>query len=793
MIQGLAGLIDAFSPATARAGVQALRQADRGSLIVTNGLRDLRLRRTDGGLLLEGVGSPVEPGGARELIRQLLCALFWEDAVLLHEPEAEPRDGVSALRVDGDPLPLLDQLEQGFTELGELREKVPAMDAIVAVSGAPPPPADDSATAKLFRAAKSASQVHLGTVAQQLGLDALDAAWAVSDLLDAGQAVVKRAPPTLAARRVKMAEELVAEGFSSGLRCAQVARGYVRSDPGRSANWLRRAGEAFHRAERLDVAAACFRACLEGRSDDLAAREGLAASLNPRGPEVDRLRGELARSWSSLGMPQRARRHLELLADPTPEQRLQLLEALLSVEDFAAAAEVAARLAPTLPPAERAGLADRFALLGATGAPLERAIQASGVQAMRPMARALKGLSALLLLAAALLGLEAHLRGRFNAAGQAAREALGRGDLAGVKAAFADLEALAARLPALPAGSCLSRVAPTLDEAAALHADQGLLEERRAALAWRAAPDVVAADQALGKLLVEARTDALRRVVTSARAELAEYRSHISDEIKRLDDLVLSGKRNDALELARSLVHDHARARDAWGGRELPVHLTVRPPDATVTWAGQRLRALVAESGEYELRIPLQGPLQPLTIDAFGHLSHRRELNFEGLASPTLEVELVKRIRETTLPWPTPPAGAPASGVVFLEDPVGLARASTVAKGDLKPPPGLEPGLALLADKLGPAQRLLVVVRSDVRQRRVILDNVDLFLEDLTDPAAPRRATPVRLIPSRVERAPVEHPQGGLTLPSLSSLPSLPALREALLEVVAAMRAEVGP
>lgn len=791
MIQGLAGLIDAFSPATARIGVQALRQTDRGALIVTNGLRDLRLRRTDGGLLLEGVGAPVEPGGARELIRQLLCALFWEDAVLLHEPEAEARDGVSALRVAGDPLPLLDQLEQGFTELGELREKVPAMDAIVAVSGQPPPPADDSATAKLFRAAKGASQVHLGTVAQQLQLDALDAAWAVSDLLDAGQAVVKRPPPTLAARRVKMAEELVDEGFSAGLRCAQVARGYVRSDPGRSANWLRRAGEAFHRAGRLDVAAACFRACLEGRSDDLAAREGLAASIGGRGAEGDRLRAELARSWAGLGMPQRARRHLELLADPTPEQRLQLLEVLLAVEDFEAAADLAARLAPALPPAERAGLADRFALLGAAGAPLEQAIRLSGVQAMRPMARLLKALSALLLVAAALLGLEVHLRGRFAAAGQVAREALARGDLAGARAAFADLEALAARLPALPAASCLSRVRPTLEEAADLDADQRLLDERRDVLAWRAAPDVLAADQALGKLLIEAKTDALRRVVTATRAELADYRSHISDEIKRLDDLVLSGKRDDALELARSLVHDHARARDAWGRRDLPLHLTVRPADATVTWAGQRLRALVAESGEYEVRVPLQGPAQRLRVEALGHLAHERELSFEGLTSPTLEVELVKRVRDEMLPWPTLPAGAPTSGVVFLEDPVGLARASTVAKGELKPPPGVEPGLALLGEGLSPTQRLIVVVRSDVRQRRVILDTVDLFLEELADPAAPKRVVPVRLIPSRVERTPVEHPQGGFTLPSLSALPNLPALREALLEVVAAMRAEV--
>ena len=57
--------------------------------------------------------------------------------------------------------------------------------------------------------------------------------------------------------------------------------------------------------------------------------------------------------------------------------------------------------------------------------------------------------------------------------------------------------------------------------------------DRQALLRWRASDDVLVADAALEALAKESRTDELKAFLAAERAEIATYRQHLADELKR--------------------------------------------------------------------------------------------------------------------------------------------------------------------------------------------------------------------------------------------------------------------
>lgn len=777
-----------FSPTDGRALVAALRDAGHGSVVVTSGLRDLRLVLGAGEVGLESAGGPLEGGDERDLIRAFLCALFWEDPLGVGDPDATRRDDVPAIRVRGDAEAILGQIEQGLTELGELRAKVPSLEVLLAVSGDPPPPEVDAPAARLFRAAVTApAGMLLSLAAEEAGLDAIDAAWAVVDLMEAKQAAVRRLSPTVAMRRLKHTEGLVDEGLHVGLRLEYVARGLARAEPRRSASFLRQAGDMYRAAGRAEAAVACYRGCLQLAPEDLGAREGLVVALAGlgRGAEAKATRLELVQRYAGARLPLRARAHLVELGELTLEQQHLLLDCLLAGGEHAEAAEQAERLAPKLSPDERALLPARFAAAGVGGQALDRATRASGVSRLRPLRRLLLAMVMLGLLGVSGLGLEAYARVRFAAAAEDARADLGAWRFQEARGRFAELAHLSSNLMAgrWPLASSLgevSRVTAHLDD---LEADQAVLDEHLSLLLWRGGPDTVAADLALQELGRRARTQELRDLLAAERAEIAAYRQQAMDDLKLLQDLVIAGRSKDALAHAQQLVDAYHNVRDLFAERTVPVRVVAEPKGAVLSVDGRHLEPLARDSGEWEIRVRLDGRPVELTAVYPSHVPQVRVVRFPTLREPEVRFELISIHQDSSLAWPEA-GGAP--GVHFQEDARTVSQLRAVARGPLTlEESATRAALAAALPGLGERQRLVVVAVSDQARRRVLLRELAVFLEE-----GGRRATPWRLNVGRLDRSFTDDPAGS-TLHDLARQERFGLIVEAITEVVARMQGEL--
>ncbi len=748
-----------FSAASGREVLARLRQAGRGAIVVTTGLRDLRLVVEPGGASVEASGAELGPGGAAGLARAFLCALFWEDPTALFVASPPPRKPEAVIEVEGDVQALLGQIDRGLAELADLHAKVHGLDCVVSVHGAPPPEGEEAVAARLFRAVQAHPKgVLLGHAAGEAGLDALDAAWATFDLLDMGQAVVKRPPPTVAARRAKQAEARVEEGLDPPLRCHHLARQLLRSEPRKAAQLNRLAGDGFRADGRHDLAIVAYRAAAAAQPDDVAAREGLVAALAAAGRAGEERHGrqELVRLYSEWGLPSRARSHLERLDDRAPEQRDLLLETMLRGRDFAAAGALVREVAPLLARDARRALAARFAKAGATGAPLRAAVAASGVQALRPLRRLLFALTLLTALAAGLLGAELELRRQWVEVVPAVRadvdarrfaEARGRlGELAAI-ASQVRLEAWPAQLaPAWP-HLTLAQVPATSAAIDALEADWALLARSRETLAWRSRSDTRAADEALAALRAAARTDALRARVDAARAEVAAYREQVAAQVKVLRDRAAFAS-PDALAGAQRLMREHMDAADLFGDLSVMVRLFVEPAHAALEQDGRRVETRERDGKEARWLLPV--PLDPaletsLVAGADGWARQSRTFRLSELLEPELRLRLVQIRRDSSLAAPSPPD--PGARLAVRDDGRGLAAARQ-ANARV---PSSEPAFEPLRERLGPDHRLVIILGLDVNASwgRGYLKWAHMFLEDVGRGA---RATPRVLDPGTIER-----------------------------------------
>lgn len=777
-----------FTPDRGRELVGRLREAGQGSVFVTCGLRDLRLVVSPGEVGLEAAGSPLGGGDARDLIRAFLCALFWEDPIAVHDGDAVRREDVASLRVYVDPDGVLVQIEQGLTELAELRRRVPSLEMLLQVSGAALRPDDDAPAARLFRVASSAPNgMLLAQAAEEAGLDTIDAAWAVVDLLEAKQATVRRLSPTVAMRRLRSVEALVEDGLLPGLRHEYVARGLVRAEPRRAALFLRQAGDLHRSVGRAEQALACYTGSLDIVPDDLGAREGLVLALSSlgRAAEARAVRLALVERYVAARLPRRARAHLAELGELTLEQQATLLDCLLAAGEGDEAAEVAAHLAPRLPAQERAVLPARFVAAGIGGAPLERAVRASGIARLRPLRRALVGVVAVGLLAVAGLGLEAYARVQFARAVQGAHDDLAAGRFDEARARFAELAHLTSSLAAdrWPVATCLAEVPRVQAELDALEADQALLDANLSLLRWRSGSDSLAADRALSDLAARARTDDLRRLLEAERAEIAVYRQRVLEDLKVLQDLVIAGRAKDALDHARHIVDAYHDARDLFADRWVSVRVACEPREALLNVDGKLHPPTQRGSGQWEVRVRLDGRPVVLELQYPNHVTQRRAVRFEDLTEPELSFELIGVHQDKDLPWPEEPAGP---GVHFVEDPRTITQLRATARGPLRLE--TDAARARLAEALPPlprGQRLVVVAHSDPGRRRAYLRELTVFFSD-----GDRRATPWHVNVGRVDRPLTDEPSGTV-LHDLSRVERFPVIVEALREVLHRMQQEL--
>lgn len=719
----------AFTSGAARQALAALRKQRSGSLLVTSGHRDVRLVLEPRRVSVEVAGIDLDgaENDAWEISRQFLGALFWGDATYFLDLSGKPMSDALALRAEAVPDKAIGLLDEGFQELTTLREQVPGVDVLVSAKG-PPPPADArSCAANLFRALGPAPR-HLGSAAKDAGLDPLDAAWGVSDLLEAEQAQVKRPPPTMALRRLKSAEPLIREGLSPGVRALHLARGYARSEPRRSARFLQEAGLAFLSAGQGEQALEVFKQSLEVAPKDLGGLEGMVQALEAVGQrdEARRIREDLVDLYQSWNLPSRTLEHLERLAPLSLEQELTKLECLLIREDFPGAIEEARRVFPKVPAGQKVSLARRFGQAGAPAAIQAEAVQLSGAQRMRWPRRLLQLVNFLLFLGLVGAGAEAYLRYEYKRAAGLTKVALRELEPAQPGAApitsgvsltspWAKLEELSTQAGPLVAQvpqSALSLVEPELAELAAIHDDARLLAEPkvRSALNWRSYPSTQLAQDALKALAATARSESLKRRVELEKASLADYLVQVDAKIKTFESKTQLETR---LQLGQALLREHRNAQARFGDLYVELEVEATPAERSQAhWTldgGTPTLLNPPTPGKFRPRLPLRpGSSGTLHLSCPDYVPRELTFKVEELTDPNLPVDLLRCVPVGARS--ERPSLAKRSGLVVLDGAIPMPQGQEAPDIESSEP-DFTPLLKDLLDTELLALRLLVRTR----------------------------------------------------------------------------------
>lgn len=790
--------LERFTPGAVSQALKRLGRKGSGALLVTSGLRDHRLVVEPGRVSLETAGLELIGDEEADLIRAFLCCLFWEEPSYFLDLAGGPIMSAAAIRVDAEPREVLSQIGQGFTELLELRERVPGLDVLVAVRGEPPPPEVDTPSANLFRVLeRSPGGGFLLSAAEDAKLDAIDAAWAVSDLLDAGQATVKQAPPSTAQRRLKASEAVIHDGLVPAVRAHHVASALQRSDPKRAAHLFQEAGDGFLIAAKPEMALVEYGACLQAIPDHPLALEGKIRALQGlgRSGEATSLHETLAALYGGWALPRRTREHLEALPTRTPEQQELLLNCMLLEKDFAAAEGLARGLLPSLDLAGRQAVVARFGESGASPADVDAVARLAGLQRMRPVRRLCLALAGLALLAAGAFGLEAAARQRFAMAAVQTRAAAERGDFTDLAAPWQELAGYAQQAGGVPF-SCLAEVPPLLVELDRLTQDAELVgtAPRQAPFAWADParyPDVRVADRELEALGAAAKSAALQAKVAAAREALAGYRAEVAAAV---DELAKIAHRGAALRRGKALLERYPNSLDLLAGREVSLQVEVLPESdaTTVDWSvdGEGRRAGASGRGTYELRLPLRPDAEGvLSVRQPGHVPQTLTLRLAELIDPELHLDLVawgkvdfERLNR--------PRGADVQGLVVGETFTGVHDLGFPLDQLTRAP--ARAGLEFLCERLAPGQRLLVEVVNSIRPGGALyLERFNLWLE-----VGGRVGSAYKVDLSRkpvlpgVRRDVRGGHSEGRSLEPLEQLRGIERVRDALLFVVAEMQRE---
>ena len=800
-----------FTSGAATEALQQMQRAGGGTILITSGLRDLRFSVRGDSVTLEALGYAL--GNPPDLVREFLSALFWEDpSFILDGPgavDAHPQAKVVEVN-EIVVAELLGELMEGCGELGQLHQRVPGIETLVTVKGEPPPPDVTEPSAQLFRALDGMGAQRggiLSVAADEAGIDPIDAAWIVDDLTSTDQAELKSPPAPLVARRLKRAEALAGGGFSRGLRYSHLGRAHARVDGRRASHFQRMAGQAYLTEGKSDQAIAAYRSCLAAQSDDVASMEGLITALEKSGQTDDalRLRKEASKLYLQWGMPGRAREHLQVIGDKSFEQRNVLLECMLRQRDFQSAIDLAAGLGNTMPEQGKQALAARFIEAGATGKARERAIGLAGIKSSGGARKVLWLVLLLGLVGAALVGGEIYCRMLFQQASAQSRTHLEAGDFDAARQAFAPLQQLIQQAGGQtpPPPLALSQVAPALDEIDAIEADAALLKAEAATLAWRKRGDTQASLAALQKLLARCQSPAGQARVEAVRAEVEAYRKKVGADVANLEQKVISGKLDEALELAQTLQTQHADAADLWADAEVSVRLEIRTtagtePRLQVDGESKPLTPDPERPGSYqgEVRLPLGPRAVVVTLTSPpNHVERKLELRCDaGLTTSYLDLLLieVRPLRDAT-----PPPGAGSPGLFVVEDQQALTLAERVARTEVGDPNAKlvpedsTPLFESLRPLLGESQRLVIFLDSEVRFSRLAFKGIEVFLKDVNSGA---RAQPrsVAISPlGEVTRSLDDQGGGTVTVPNLSAVGDVGAIVDAIKTTLGEMQREL--
>ncbi|HBP17321.1 MAG TPA: hypothetical protein DEA08_05970 [Planctomycetes bacterium] len=733
-----------FTAGAARQALELIKRNRGGSLLVTSGHQDVRLVVEPRRVSVEGSGGDVSGGDAWSLCRAFLLALFWGEATYFLQLDGKPDPKAPAIRLETQASKVLEALDEGLQELTSLREQVPGVDVLVHVTGEGPPEDVESCAADLFRVLGDQPR-HLGMAAEEAGLDPIDAAWGVSDLLEAEQAGVRRAPPTLSVRRLKSAEPTTGEGLLPAVRHLHLSRGFSRSDPRRSARHLQEAGASFLHAGLAEDALNAFRNSLELAPKDTGGLEGMIEALDAlkKKGEAQKIREELIQLYRSWHLPSRVLFHLDHLGGLDAQNQQLRLNCLLERRDFAAALDFAKKLVPSMKAEERYDLARRFCEAGVSGAQRERVLAMAGVYKLRWPRRLLILASLLLFVAALGLGAEVFLRSRFQQAALQTRIDLDSANYDQVDGHWQELRGILAKAPALaklPPGFALRETVRVEGELAQIQADHETLRDpaQRKALQWRSWDLVSDADRALEDLAKRAKSEALRQRVAETRKEIAAYLDEVRAEVKAFSGLTRpASKLSEGLNLLRK----HHRAREVFADQAVVLVIDVIPviDGVTLTWkpdgeAAQTLSPVTAKRGRYEARLKLAPDTAGLlSASARNHVPRELRIKLTELPSHIVSFELVRAV-------PVPPRvqhpskrglSLPDGGVVVLEAALpdrdfkrsGIEELSVASS---------EASMAFLGEDLAEGERVIVELLDSVspgRPPRVFLSGIRLWVD----------------------------------------------------------------
>ncbi|MBL4845121.1 MAG: hypothetical protein JKY65_06330 [Planctomycetes bacterium] len=654
-----------FTSGAARQALAALRRNRSGALLVTSGHRDVRLVVEARRVSIEAVGLELEDAGedAWEISRQFLAALFWGSSTYFLDLEGKPMTNALAIRAEAVPDKAIDLIDEGFRELTDLRQLIPGVDVLVSRKGPPPPKDAKSCAASLYRSL-TGNPRHLGSAAKDAGLDPLDAAWAVSDLLEAEAAQIKRPAPTMAVRRLKSAEPLVREGLSPGVRALHLARGYARSEPRRSAHFLKEAGLAFLASGQGVEALEMFKKSHEQAPKDLGGLEGMVRALEVVGQtdEARQIREDLVDLYRSWNLPSRTLEHLEALAPLTIEQELSKLECLLTRRDFKGAIDQARRVFPKVTSGQRVTLARQFGQAGAPKALQSEAIALSGAQRLLWPRRVLVLTCLVLFTGVGALSAETYARIEFKRAASQTRLALN--DLEPRKAGaapvvsgatllepWARLQAIQTKVgPAaahLPRQSVLGSLPALLTELEAIQTDAAFLQDAKArrALDWKTYDSVRLAKEALLGLKAAAKSEALKR---RADLDLAAIKAYIEEVDARVRTFSNKSQAETKLSAGQELLRDFANAASRFADKTINIDIDTSPAKRTqAIWQlkGGKPKTLESEGGpgKFQARLPLRrGARGTLRLSSPDYVPRVLKFQIETLEDPTLAIELIR-------------------------------------------------------------------------------------------------------------------------------------------------------
>lgn len=733
-----------FSAGAARQALELIKRNRGGSLLVTSGHQDVRLVVEPRRVSVEGSGGEVSGGDAWSLCRAFLVALFWGDATYYLQLNGKADPKAPAIRLETQASKVLEALDDGLQELTSLREQVPGVDVLVHVTGEGPPDDVESCAADLFRVLSDQPR-HLGMAAEEAGLDPLDAAWGVSDLLEAEQAGIRRAPPTLSVRRLKSAEPSTGEGLLPAVRHLHLSRGFSRSDPRRSARHLQEAGASFLHAGLAEDALNSFRKSLELSPKDTGGLEGMVEALDAlkQKAEAQTIREQLIQLYRSWHLPSRVLFHLDHLGGLDAQNQQIRLNCLLERRDFSAAIDFAKKLVGGMKAEERYDLARRFCEAGVTGAQRERVLALAGVYRLRWPRRLLLLAASLVFLAGILLTGEVFLRSRYQQAALQTRIDLDSANYAEVDAHWAELRGILAKVPALaklPPGFALREAKQTQSELEQIQADHELLRDplQREPLSWRSWDLVTEADQALEDLGKRAQSDALRLRVEETRKEIAAYLDEVREEVKAFSGLTRpASKLSEGLKLLR----EHRRARELFSDQAVVVVVDVIPviDGVTLTWkpdgaAAQTLSPVSGKRGRYEARLKLAPDTAGvLSASARNHVPREQPIKLTELPSHVVSFELVRAVRVPPRVQHPSKRGLtlPDSGVVVLEPDLPERDFKRSGIDVLTVTPSKD-ALAFLGEGLAEGERVVVELLDSVspgRPPRVFLSGIRLWVD----------------------------------------------------------------